>query len=223
MAKTSFKERMLPNYTKGEDIFNFVSHTVGAALSVIALILIVIKAAIYGDAWSVVSAAVYGASLVILYTMSSIYHALKPSTAKRVMQVMDHCTIYFLIGGTYTPIVLCAIRRTYPGWGWSVFGVVWGFCTLACVFTAIDLHKYSKLAMACYVGMGWCIIAAAKQAIDTVPLSGIIYLLAGGIAYTIGAVLYGVGKRKRWIHSVFHIFVILGSLLQFICVYKYVI
>ena len=223
MSRLKLKERSLPDYTRGEELFNWISHAAGAGLSAAALALLVVKAGIWSDAWSVVGAAIYGGSLVVLYTMSAVYHALRRGTAKKVMQVLDHCTIYLLIGGTYTPIALCAIRRVYPGWGWSIFGVVWGFCITACVFTAIDIHKYSKLAMACYIGMGWCIVIAAKQAIDTVPLGGLLYLLAGGIAYTVGAVLYKVGKKKRWIHSVFHLFVIAGSVLQFVCVYFYII
>ena len=223
VAKIPFKERILPSYSGGEEIFNWVSHAAGGALGIAALVLLIVKAAIKSDVWSVVAASIYGATLVILYTMSTLYHALKAPTAKRVMQVMDHCTINLLIAGTYTPIALCAIRRTYPGWGWSIFGVVWGFCILACVFTAIDLNRFSKLAMICYIGMGWCIVIAAKQAIATIPLSGLLYLLAGGIAYTVGAVLYKVGKRKKWIHSVFHLFVILGSVLHFFCIYIYVI
>jgi len=139
------------------------------------------------------------------------------------MQVMDHCTIFFLIAGTYTPIVLAAIRPVYPGWGWALFGLVWGMAALGCVFAAIDLKKYASFSMACYIGMGWCIVLAAKPALDTLPLTALLWILLGGISYTLGAVLYGLGKRRKWLHSIFHVFVLLGSVLQFIGIAGYVV
>ena len=139
------------------------------------------------------------------------------------MQVIDHCTIYLLIGGTYTPILLCSIRKVSSVWAWSLFGIIWGLAFTAAVFTAIDLKKYSKLSMSCYIGMGWCIIIAAKQAIQAVAVPGLLWLLAGGISYTIGAVMYGIGKKKRYMHFVFHLFVLAGSIMHFICIVHYVI
>jgi len=189
----------------------------------VALVLCVVFSALKGNVWGVVGSAIYGASLISLYCMSSIYHGLRDGMAKKVMQVLDHCTIYFLIAGTYTPLVLSAIRKVSPGWAWTLFGIVWGFAALAVVFTAIDLKKYSKFSMACYVGMGWCVVIAVKPTIQAIALPGLILLLAGGIAYTIGAVIYGVCKKRRYMHSVFHLFVLLGSLLQFFCILFYVI
>ena len=139
------------------------------------------------------------------------------------MQVMDHCTIYFLIGGTYTPILLSSIRKVSAPWAWTIFGIVWGFAALATVFTAIDLKKYSKLSMACYIGMGWCIVIAAKITIEALSLPAFLWILAGGIAYTIGAVLYGLGRKRRYIHSVFHIFVLLGSIIQYLGIILYIL
>lgn len=221
--RTKLKDRILPDYTRGEEIFNMVSHIVGGAFGVVALVLGVVFSAIKGDPWAVVSCAIYGASLIVLYTMSSVYHGLVPEGAKKVMQVLDHCTIYFLIGGTYTPIVLCAIRDVSPGWAWTLFGIVWGFAVIGIVFAAIDHKKYSKFSMACYIGMGWCVVIAAKATLQAVPLRGLMWLLLGGIAYTIGAVIYVIGKKKRYMHSVFHIFCLLGSIFQFVCVFFYVI
>ena len=223
MERTKLSKRVLPSYTKSEEIFNMVSHIVGGALGIAALVLCVVFAAVRGDAWGVVSGALYGASLVILYTMSSIYHGLHDCMGKRVLQVLDHCSIYFLIGGSYTPILLVAIRRNYPGWAWAIFGVVWGFAALATTFTAIDLKKYQKLSMACYIGMGWAIIPFAKQTIQVLTVPGFVLLLLGGIAYTIGSVLYGLGKTKKWMHSVFHIFVVLGAVLQYFAVLLFAI
>lgn len=223
MKRTKLKDRLLPNYTKGEEWFNAISHMVGATFGIVALVICVVLSAQAGNAWSVVGSAIYGASMIVLYTSSSIYHALTHPTAKKAMQVVDHCTIYFLIGGTYTPILLTCIRPVSPGWAWTIFGIVWGLAAMAATLTAIDLKKYSKLSMACYVGMGWCILLAADIAIQAIPLAGLLWLLAGGIVYTIGAVLYGIGKKHRYVHAVFHIFVIAGSILQFICIVGYIL
>lgn len=223
MKRTPLSQRKLPDYTRGEEIFNFVSHIVGGGFGVIALAVCVVVSAVHRDAWAVVGSAIYGVSMIALYTMSAVYHGLRPGMAKKVMQVMDHCTIYFLIAGTYTPIVLANIRPVYPGWGWALFGIVWGLAALGCVFTAIDLKKYSVLSMICYLGMGWCIVIALRPTLDTVALPALLWILAGGISYTIGAVLYGLGKRRRWMHSIFHLFVLLGSILQFVGIAGYVI
>lgn len=223
MERTKLRDRILPDYTRGEELFNMISHITGGGLGVVALTLCVIVSALHRDPWAVVGSAVYGASLITLYAMSSIYHGLKHELSKKVMQVLDHCTIYFLIAGTYTPILLCTIRRYAPVTAWILFGVVWGLAALATSLTAIDLKKYAAFSMICYIGMGWCIVFAAKIAIAAIPFMGLVYLLAGGISYTVGAVLYGMGRTMRYMHSIFHLFVVLGSLLQFICILFYVI
>ena len=223
MKRTKLSDRKLPDYTRGEEIFNMVSHIVGGALGVAALVLCVIFSAIHRDPWAVVGSAVYGVSLIALYTISSIYHGLKPGTAKKVLQVVDHCTIYFLIAGTYTPVLFCAIRPVSPVTAWILFGVVWGCAALAATLTAIDLKKYAVFSMVCYIGMGWCIVFAIKIALQTLGVGGFMFMLLGGIAYTIGAVLYGLGKKKRYMHSIFHLFVVLGSILQFFSIFFYVI
>lgn len=223
MKRTPLSQRSLPDYTRGEEIFNSVSHIVGGGFGIIALAACVIISTVHGDVWAIVGSAIYGVSMIALYTMSAVYHGLKPGMGKKVMQVMDHCTIYFLIAGTYTPIVLTAIRPVYPGWGWAIFGVVWGLAALGCVFTAIDLKKYSVFSMICYLGMGWCIVIALKPTLETVALPALLWILAGGISYTVGAVLYGLGKKRRYMHSIFHLFVLLGSVLQFVGIVGYVI
>lgn len=223
MTRTRLRDRLLPTYTQGEERFHMISHIVGGGCGVIALVLCVVVSALKGNVYGVVSGAVYGASLISLYAMSSIYHGLRHPLAKRVLQVLDHCTIYFLIAGTYTPILLCAIRRISPGWCWSLFGLVWGLAALATVFTAIDLKKYATFSMCCYIGMGWCVVLAAKPTVQAIAPAGLLLLLGGGIAYTVGAVLYGLGKRKRYMHALFHIFVLIGSVLQFFCILFYVL
>lgn len=221
MKRTGLKNRKLPDYTRGEEIFNMVSHIVGGAFGIVALVLCLITSILKGNPWSIVSSVVYGVSMVLLYTMSSVYHGLLPEMAKKVMQVLDHCTIYLLIAGTYTPIALCAIRPGYPAWGWALFGGVWAIAIVAIVFTAIDLKKYAVLSMICYIGMGWAVLPFAPQAMEAMGQTGFALLLAGGIAYTLGSILYGIGAKKKWLHSVFHIFVVLGSVLHFFAIFFY--
>ena len=216
-------DRSLPNYSRGEEIMNMVTHIAGGAMGVIALVLCVIKAAHSGDGYGLVTACIYGFALIALYSMSSLYHGLRPGMAKKVLQVIDHCTIYILIAGTYTPIVLTAFRPLYPALGWGLFFVEWGLAAIAITLTAIDLKKYNVFSMICYIGMGWAVIPFWKQTIEALTGPGFYLVLFGGIAYTIGAVLYGIGSKKRWMHSVFHIFVVLGSLLQFLAILIYVL
>ena len=222
-ARTPLAARSLPVYTRGEECFNFVSHVVGGGIAVVLLTLCVVRAALHRDAWAVVAGAVYGLSLVSVYAVSSVYHGLRPLGAKKVMQVLDHCTIYFLILGSYLPILFCPIRRASPVTAWVLFGLILAITALAVTFTAIDLKKYRVLSMVCYIGLGWCIVFAAPVALRAIPLAGLSWLLAGGIAYSVGAVLYGLGVHRRWMHGVFHLFVILGSVLQFVCIFCYVL
>lgn len=223
MTRTKLADRILPNYTKGEEAANMITHIVGAVFGIVALVICVVLSVRNHDAFYVVGSAIYGASLIVLYTMSSVYHGLKPNMGKRVMQVIDHCTIYFLIGGTYTPIVLGPLRELSPGWGWTIFGVVWGLAIFSAVLTAIDLKKFAIFSMAGYIGIGWCIIIAIKPTIQAITINGFYWVLAGGLAYTVGAILYGLGKKHRYMHSVFHVFVLAGTALQFVAILKYVV
>ena len=202
---------------------NMVTHIVGGGLGILALALCVIRAAIHANPWGVVGSAIYGVSMIALYTMSSVYHGLKPSTGKKVLQIIDHCTIYFLIAGTYTPIALSALRPAFPMLGWGLFFFQWILTALAVTLTAIDLKKYNVFSMICYIGMGWAVLPFMGQTMEVLTKPGFLFLLRGGIAYTVGAILYGIGSKKHWFHSVFHIFVVLGSLLQFLCIYLYIL
>ncbi len=227
MKRTKLKDRNLPDYTRGEEIFNMVSHIVGGAFGVVALATCVVVAFLRGDAFDIVGAFIYGFSMIILYTMSSLYHGLKPELAKKVFQVIDHCTIFILIAGTYTPIALSGIRPAQTALGWVVFGVVWGVSALGITLNAIDLKKYSKLSMVLYIVLGWCIVLTGKTAFDALGTACMTWMLLGGVSYTVGAVLYGVaghGKHpKRYMHSVFHLFVVLGSILQYFGIIFHVI
>lgn len=225
MERTKLSDRSLPNYTYKEEIANMITHIVGAAFGIVALVLCIVFSAKNHNVYLIVSSAIYGSSLIVLYTMSSVYHGLRPCFGKKVMQVIDHCTIYYLIGGTYTPIVLGPIRENSGALGWIIFGVVWGVCALGAVFTAIDHNKYSKFSMASYIGIGWIIMLAVKPTISAITKEGVLFLLYGGISYTLGAILYNFGKKhnKRYVHSVFHVFVLLGTMFHFITVFKYCI
>lgn len=223
LKRTKLADRQLPNYSTGEEIMNTVTHIVGGAMGVAALTMCVMLAAQNRNIYGVIGSSIYGFCMIALYSVSSVYHGLRPGMGKKVMQVIDHCTIYFLISGTYTPVLLSAFRPLYPALGWSLFGFEWALAVLATVLTAIDLKKYSVFSMICYIGMGWAIIPFAKQTIQVLTIPGFVLLLLGGIAYTIGSVLYGLGKTKKWMHSVFHIFVVLGAVLQYFAVLLYAI
>ena len=223
MKRTKLKDRQLPDYTKGEEIFNMVTHIVGGALGIAYLVLCVIYAATHSDPYAVVSSAIYGASVVVLFSVSSIYHGLHPSKGKKVMQVLDHCVIYFMIAGTYTPITLCALRENSPALGWTVFGVVWGMSAFAALLNAIDLKKYKVFSIISYLAIGGCVVFTVKPVYESIGFEGFLWLLTGGVLYTVGAVLYMLGHKKRYIHSVFHIFIDLASVCHFICILFYVL
>lgn len=224
MDLTAEKKYGLPSYTKGEEIFNMVSHIVGGALGITATTLCVIFAAVHSNAYAVVSSAIFGGMMIVLYCMSSIYHGLKPHLkAKRVFRVLDHCSIFLLIGGTYTPFTLVSLREKNPALGWTYFGIVWGLSILGIVLNAIDMKKFIKVSMALYIILGWCIIFASKQIMPVLKAGGTAFLIIGGVCYTLGAVLYGLGKKHIYMHSVFHLFVLAGSLMHFFCILFYVV
>ena len=225
MKRTKLIDRKLPGYTKGEEIFNMVTHIVGGGFGVIALFSCVVYAFLFSNVYGIVGSFIYGISMILLYTMSSIYHGLRNPTAKKVFQIIDHCTIFILIAGTYTPILLCAVIKSAPVLGWGIFGFIWGVSILGIVLNAIDLKKYAKFSMVCYLLLGWCIVFGGKAAISAIPFAGMVFILAGGISYTVGAVFYGVAAKKkiRYVHSVFHIFVVIGSILQYIAIIGYIL
>ena len=223
MKRTKLSNRHLPNYSRGEEIMNMVTHIAGGALGVIALGICLFRTVPTGSALAVAATTLYSGCMILLYTVSSVYHGLIPSTGKKVLQILDHCTIYLLIAGTYTPIALLALAKLYPVLGWGMFLFQWILATVAITLTAIDLKKYNVFSMICYIGMGWAILPFLLQAEAVLTRPGFLFLLFGGIAYTVGAVLYGIGSRKKWFHSVFHIFVVLGSALQLISIVGYVL
>lgn len=198
-------------YTLGEEIFNSVSHGVGTLLAIAGMVVLIVFSALKGDAWAVVSTSIYGATLTILYTMSTLYHSLTNNRAKRFFRIMDHNSIFLLIAGTYTPYTLVALRG---GLGWTLFGIVWGATVIGIVLNSINLEKFKKISLICYIAMGWVIVMAIKPLIATLPQISLMFLLLGGICYTGGVVFYAI-KKVRYFHSVWHLFVLAGSVLHY--------
>lgn len=210
----------IPKYTLCEELINSISHGVGVIFGLVAMILCIVKSAQVGDAYRVVSSVIFGVMVMILYLMSCLYHALKVNKAKRVFRVIDHCTIFLLIAGTYTPYTLVSLRDTI---GWWVFGVIWATAILGITLNAISLKKFAKLSVALYLIMGWIIIFAYGYMVSVVPADGMTLLIWGGVAYTVGAILYGIGAKRKYFHSVFHFFCLIGTSLHFLSIYLYVL
>lgn len=207
----------LPRYSLGEEIFSSVSHGVSALFAVAALVLLLVFCE--KTPKNVVSVSIYGATMILLYTVSTLYHALGLNKAKVVFRSLDHCTIFLLIAGTYTPITLVCLGGAL---GWVMFGVVWAAAVLGVVLNAISVERFKVVSMICYLAMGWVVVFAMKSVLENLSAVGFWCLLIGGICYTAGAILYGVGKKIPYIHSVFHLFVLAGSVLHSVCVYQIV-
>ena len=202
--KETKKRKLINNfYTLGEEIFSSITHGIGALLGVRGLS--IVFAALYGDAMGVVSASIYGATMVIMYTMSTLYHALTHKIAKKVFRIFDHCSIFLLIAGTYTPYTLVTLRGPI---GWVLFGIVWATAILGIVFNSINMEKFKKFSMASYILSGWVIIFAMKPLVENLKMGGIILLIAGGVLYTLGILFYA----SRYLASIWHLFVLAGSI-----------
>lgn len=206
-------------YTIGEEIFNSITHGIGAGLAIAATVLLCIKAALYSPvgltSYYVVGWSVFGASLILLYLMSTLYHALTPAKAKKVFAIFDHASIYFLIAGTYTPFCLTALRGTL---GWTLFGIIWGLAIVGITLYAIFGKRLRAASAITYILMGWLILFAINPLISALPKISIIYLILGGVAYTLGVIFYAM-KNKKWMHSIWHLFVLAGSIFHFFAVY----
>ena len=206
-------------YTLSEEIFNSVSHGVGVILSIAALALLSVWAVLYGDAYSIVSAAIYGTALILLYIMSTLYHALTNERAKKVFRIFDHCSIFLLIAGTYTPITLVTLRGPL---GWTTFGILWTMAITGVVFNSVNMKKFKVYSLVCYIVMGWFALFIIRPLIDSIEKNGLILLFAGGAAYTLGITFYAL-KKFRYMHSIWHLFVLAGSVLHFFFILFYVL
>jgi hemolysin III len=206
-------------FTLGEEIANAVTHGVGLALSVAALVILVVLAARQGDAWRIVSFSIYGMTLVLLYLASTLYHGLRHAGAKRVFRILDHSSIFLLIAGTYTPFLLIRLRG---GWGWSLFGVIWALAAGGIAVKAVFINRLKKVSVLIYIAMGWLIVIALKPLLAVIPRPGLWWLLAGGLCYT-GGVLFYVFKFFRFHHAVWHLWVLAGSMCHFFAILLYVL
>lgn len=217
--KNQNSAKLIGSYTRAEEVANSITHGIGAGLSIAGLSLLVVLASMHGDVWRVVSFSIYGATLVILYLASTIYHGLPASKAKNVFQIIDHVSIYLLIAGTYTPLMLVNLKG---GWGWSIFGVIWGLALLGITIKAIFLNRFKKLSVIIYVTMGWICIIALKEMLIKISLPGLIWLGAGGILYTSGIAVY-VWERLPYNHAIWHLFVIAGSICHYFTILLYIL
>ncbi len=219
------KEIDLPPYTRRQEWWNMLSHAFGVIFSLVGGIFLLIKASYTGDAWRIVTSAVFMFSLLVLYTISSVYHGLYRNNGKRVLRVLDHDMVFFLIMGTYTPYCLVTLREYSPGWGYSIWGIVMVLGIVGIVLNSCNIKKFFIFSMVDYLLMGWCVIISMYPLLMSLGWwMGTFLLLMGGVSYTVGAVLYAVGKKKSpWFHTVFHFFVLIGTILMFFSIYFYVV
>jgi hemolysin III len=214
----------LPPFSHGEELFSAITHIVGAVIGIIVLVWGLIVATKTNNPTAIVSMAIYGSCMVILYTMSSIYHFLNKNLAKRVFRILDHCTIFLLIAGTYTPICLVGLSKV-GSLGYIMLGIVWGLSIIGIVFNAINMtNKFVKiLSQICYILLGWCVVIPIKQVIDVMTIKGFSLLLIGGIFYTIGTIFFSLGTKIKYSHPIWHLFVIAGSIFHFFCIIYYIL
>lgn len=209
-------KRVCPRYSLGEEIGNAVSHGVGALLGLIAIVLMLLKST---DVWQTVSAIVYGVSIVVLFTMSCLYHSLTNEKARYVMRVFDHTSIFLLIAGTYTPYTLITLHGTL---GWVLFAAVWTCAVVGITLNAISIERFKVFSMIAYIASGWCVVIAIVPLIRNLEAAGWWLLLAGGVLYTVGILFYR-RKNVRWFHMIWHLFVLAAAVCQFLSIYLYVI
>jgi len=206
-------------YTTGEEIANGVTHGIGAVLAIAGLIFLVYYSVAYGTVWHIVSCAIYGTTLVLLYTISTLYHSVPSPRFKSVMRILDHSAIFLLIAGTYTPFTLVSLRGP---WGWSLLGIIWGAAILGILFQTALQKSWVAFTVALYILMGWVVVLAAKPLLEVIPTEGFMLLLYGGLAYTLGTAFY-IWKQMRFHHAIWHVFVLAGSIFHFFAVFYYVI
>lgn len=208
----------IPSYTLGEELVNSISHGIGAGLSIAGMVVLIVHAS---GAINIVTSVIYGVSLIILYIISCIYHALSPRVkGKKVFRVLDHCSVLLLEAGTYTPICLGLFGGVL---GWILFGIVWGITIFVIVCNAISVDQFNVISVVCNLVMGWGVLFLLPILLELCTLKGIVFLIIGGFLYSVGAILYGVGSKVPYMHSVFHFFVIAGSLFHYFFIYLYVV
>lgn len=219
ILKTSLEKKKITYYNPTEEKINVFSHAFGLLLSLMAFVLLIGHTAMYGSALQIVSASIYGLSLIILYAASTYYHHSQEPSLRYRLNILDHAAIYVLIAGTYTPFALLVLK----GWiGWSIFGVSWGLAVIGIILKLFFTGKYERISTVAYVLMGWLVVIVLKPLINNMPFDGLMWLFGGGLFYTIGAILYSI-KRIKFNHAIFHFFVLFGSICHFIAVFVYVL
>ena len=206
-------------YSLGEEIAHATTHGFGALLAIVGLTVLVARATLYGDIWHIVASSVFGATLVLMYTASTLYHSIPLPRAKQVLRIIDHSMIYFLIAGTYTPFTLVTLHGP---WGWSLFGVTWGLALVGVWFKIFATGRYEKLSLIVYLAMGWCVVVAIKPLLQNLQFGGLVLTIAGGLAYS-GGVIFYTWQRLRYHHAIWHVFVLAGSVLQYFAIFFYVV
>lgn len=208
-----------PEYTLGEELFNSISHGIGVLLSIAALVLLIVFASINGSGYSLAAGIVYGLSLLILYTMSMVYHIVQSEKGKAIMRIFDHCSIFILIAGTYTPYLLITLDKPL---GWTMFGIIWAMAVIGIILNSVNLEKFKVFSLICYIIMGWAVIFTIKPIINAVPPMGVFLLVLGGVIYTVGVIFYII-KKYRYMHSIWHLFVLGGSVCHYLSILLYVL
>jgi len=220
MIKEKQQKSNYPDYTRNEERFNMITHIVGASIGIAALLACIVVAGIYRHILGAITGIVYGLTVILLFTISSIYHGLHAGKPKKTFQVLDHCAIYILIAGTYTPIVLTRFRQAYPFDAWLIFSIIWGLAILGTTLTAINRKRFAPFAIVCYLGMGWTAVFRIGRLTEVYGWPFIILLAAGGVLYTLGVLFYAI--RKRYMHSVFHLFVNAASIIHSVAIVAFV-
>lgn len=231
----SLSKIKIPQYTTKQDVWNSITHGAGTVFGIVAIVLMLLKICVWGydggniveKTYRIIGVSLYGFGMLCTYTISSVYHGLYKNNGKKVLRVIDHDTVYLLIAGTYSAFCLITLREqtiwgVIPYAGWIIFGVCWAGVIVGIVFNSIDMNKYKILSFSLYIIVGWTIILASKELIDLLTINGFLWLLFGGISYTLGSVMYGIGKKKSlWWHTVFHVLILVGTVIQFIAIYFY--
>lgn len=208
----------IPKYSLAEELFNSISHGLGGIFSIVALILMLVKA---NTALEYVTVSIFGTTMIVLYVISCVYHALSPRlTGKKVLRVLDHCNVFLLVFGTYIPVALLGVGGSL---GWWLFAFVAAVSVVGIVFSAINTDKFQVLEVVCHLLNGWSILVGLPQLFQHMQFGGVLLLLLGGVFYSVGAILYGVGARKKYMHSVFHFFCLAGTVLQWLSIYLYLL
>ncbi len=218
VREEKIKKFNLPRYSILEEILNAITHGIGAGIAIVAIVLFPVFCE--RNVKTITCLTIYSSTLFILYIVSTLYHALGINKAKRIFRILDHCCIFLLIAGTYTPITLLMLPKKL---GWILFGLIWVTAIIGIILNSIDLKKYSKFSMGCYISMGWCVIFAIKPIMEAFSSFQLILLFVGGICYTLGAVIYAKGKKAKYMHSLWHVFVLGGSIFHFFMIFNFVV